>query len=643
VRRGLVFRALAVGALLALLIGGAFAVLLVAVEDLRESGRLAVEIREEIDVADRLEKLVIDLETGQRGFVITEEERFLEPWRAAREAFPRQAAALVELTDTPEREERARRIEEGIRSYVREYSVPLVRAVRRGDPSAHSVVATQEGKDRVDALRSEFDRLISADREMLTQRQAAADDDAKRAVVLAVAGLAGSIILILVLGAWGVRTILLPIRRTSEMAGQLAEGDLQVRLPDTGAGEIGALERSFNRMGASLEARNAELRQLAEEQAALRRVATLVARGDPPPHVLNAAAREVQNLLGADYTRLLRYEPDGTVTAVGGGTPGDPAAVAAEESFDLEGDNVTGKVLRTGRAARMETYERAPGSLAAWLRALGIRSSVGAPVVVEGRLWGVMVASWAHEHPAPDAEDRLAEFTELIATAIANAESRAELMASRARIVAAADETRRRIERDLHDGAQQSLVRTVISLKLARRAIGEQEPETAQALDEALGHAERANEELRELAHGILPAVLTRGGLRAGVEALASRAQIPVSVDVPDLRLPGSLEPTAYFIVAEALTNVVKHAQASRAEVHASVSGESLQLEIRDDGAGGATVAGGTGLLGLKDRAAAVGGELDVESPLGEGTVITAVLPLPAERPQGPAQPSPKS
>jgi signal transduction histidine kinase len=209
-----------------------------------------------------------------------------------------------------------------------------------------------------------------------------------------------------------------------------------------------------------------------------------------------------------------------------------------------------------------------------------------------------------------------------------------ELTASRARIVAAGDETRRRIKRDLHDGAQQSLVRTVITLKLARRALGEEdEGEAAKLLDEALEHAERGNQDLRELAHGILPAVLTRGGLRAGVESLTSRVPLPVTVDVIDQRLPQSLEATAYFITAEALTNVVKHAEAPRAEVHASLAGEALRLEVRDDGVGGAKLEGGSGLLGLKDRAAAAGGELRVESPPGGGTVITATLPLrPASR-----------
>jgi signal transduction histidine kinase len=198
-------------------------------------------------------------------------------------------------------------------------------------------------------------------------------------------------------------------------------------------------------------------------------------------------------------------------------------------------------------------------------------------------------------------------------------------------VVAAADETRRRIERDLHDGAQQRLVHTVITLKLARRALADADGPARELVDEALDHAERASDELRDLAHGILPAVLTRGGLRAGVEALVSRVPLPVSVDIPAERLPPALEATAYFIVAEALTNVVKHANARRAEVKAFLGGDVVHLEVRDDGAGGARIEGGSGLLGLRDRAAAINGSLHVESPRGDGTVLAAMLPVPGQ------------
>jgi signal transduction histidine kinase len=248
---------------------------------------------------------------------------------------------------------------------------------------------------------------------------------------------------------------------------------------------------------------------------------------------------------------------------------------------------------------------------------------------VDGHLWGTMVPYWTDHEPPPDIERRLAQFTDLIATAIANAASRQELTASRARVVASGDAARRRIERDLHDGAQQRLVHTVITLKLARRELGENDGPATKLVEEALEQAESATVALRELVHGILPASLDHGGLRAGINALAARAPLPVSVAVTDQRLPPNVEATGYFIVAEALTNVVKHAHATRAEVTAAVEDGVLRIEVRDDGEGGAHVEGSSGLIGLLDRAAAMDGDVRVDSPLGAGTVVVATVPLP--------------
>jgi signal transduction histidine kinase len=254
---------------------------------------------------------------------------------------------------------------------------------------------------------------------------------------------------------------------------------------------------------------------------------------------------------------------------------------------------------------------------------------VASPIIVDGRVWGAMVASTQHAPMPVDTEERMSNFTELFGIVIANAQGRAELTASRARLVAAADEARRRIQRDLHDGAQARLISTVVTLKLARRELGDATGPAARLVEEALAHAERANGELRELSHGILPAVLSRGGLRAGIDALVSRVDLPVSVEVTAKRLPAALEATAYFIVAEALTNTVKHARASSARITALVEGAVLQLEVGDDGVGGADCDPTSGLIGLRDRAAAVDGALRVDSPPGKGTVITATLPIP--------------
>jgi PAS domain S-box-containing protein len=377
-----------------------------------------------------------------------------------------------------------------------------------------------------------------------------------------------------------------------------------------------------------------QVERLADEQAALRHVATLVARGVPPEEVFAAVAEEVGRLLDTGLAGMARYESDDTVTVVatwaaegehGGAHPLVPGP------WPLEGGDVASTIARTGQPVRIDDYRGVPGRIAAFVRdELGISSSVGSPIVVEGRLWGALfVHSTQTDEPLPpDTESRLTGFTELVATAISNTEARNEVAASRARIVAATDEERRRVVRDLHDGAQQRLVHTVITLKLAQRASQKSTEDVPALLTEALDHAEQATGELRELAHGILPAVLTKGGLHAGVDALASRTPVPVENAVSVGRLPAAVEATAYFVVAEALTNVAKHARAGRASVAARVEDGTLQLQVRDDGVGGA-LPDGSGLLGLTDRLAALDGQLRVESPIGGGTLVAADIPVP--------------
>ena len=373
----------------------------------------------------------------------------------------------------------------------------------------------------------------------------------------------------------------------------------------------------------------AEVERLAEEQAALRRVATLVARGVPPADVFEAIAREAGRLLGVDLMHMGRYDTEGAISvAAGWSRAGDHLPVGTR--VELDGTNVASLVLQSGRPERIDGYSEAGGTTAERLRhSMHVSSSVAVPIVVDGRLWGLMTASSMEDRPLPaDTESRLLGFTELAETAISNTEARTEVAASRARIVVATDEERRKVVRDLHDGAQQRLVHTIITLKLARRALQNEQEDATALLTEALDNAEQATAELRELAHGILPTALTKGGLRAGVDALASRMPVPVENGVSVGRLPAAVEATAYFVVAEALTNVAKHARADRAAVTARVEDGTLIVHVRDDGVGGAQRTG-SGLTGLKDRLAALDGELRVESPGDRGTVVAATLPLP--------------
>jgi signal transduction histidine kinase len=448
--------------LLALLIGAAFAVLLSSVADLRALERRARQSEEVLEVANLLERQVVDLETGQRGFVITGDDRFLDPWRHAQTAFPGEAATLERLVGSdPEQQARARRIVEAARSYLRDYSIPLVATARRDLAAAQTEAATDEGRQRMDAIRDEFDRFLAAERGLAAARERRSDAAAERAIAAAAVGLGGSILLIAVFAGYLDRAIAQPVRRTATMADRLAAGDLGARTAEHGVGEIGVLERSFNTMAGSLE------------------------------------------------------------------------------------------------------------------------------------------------------------------------QSREELAASRARIVAAGDQARRRIERDLHDGTQQRLVSLVLDLRSAEAAVPPERPELRAQLARVTDGLTGALEELRELSRGIHPAILSEGGLAPALKALARRSAVPVELEVDvQARLPEPVEVAAYYVVSEALANAVKHAHASVAQVEARARDGLLHLSVRDDGVGGAAPGGGSGLVGLADRVEALGGTIEVHSPAGQGTSLQIDLPI---------------
>jgi signal transduction histidine kinase len=375
-----------------------------------------------------------------------------------------------------------------------------------------------------------------------------------------------------------------------------------------------------------------ELRAFAEEQAALRRVATLVASGAPPEEVFAAVTAEIGRVLSADVTALSRYDPDGTATVVGGwASTGDASLVPVGTQMELGGRNVTTLVFQTGRAARIDDYSDASGEAAALARERGMRSIVGVPISVAGRLWGVVMVASASEQPQRvDTAGRLAGFTELVGSALANAEAQAALTASRERIVAAADNARRRIERDLHDGAQQRLVSLALQLRSAVRAspppkAGELVAQMDLVADELTG----VLEELREIAHGLHPAALAEGGLRPALKMLARRSAVPVRLDVRiDGRLPEPIELAAYYVVAEALTNTAKHAAATVIDVQVETGGGVLHVRVHDDGRGRADLTRGSGLIGLTDRVEALGGRLSLHSPPEAGTTMHMALPL---------------
>ena len=462
---GLTRRTVVATGLLALIVAASFTTLLLTIADLRTSAERARLSEEVLAAVNTLERLLIDTETGLRGFVITTDERFLEPWQGALSSFPEQARALEQLVaDNPEQLRLAHRIAESVTSYIQDYTVPIVNAVRRGEPSVRSIAVTAEGKRLVDATRAEFDLFVATARNRSAAREASSDVAARNAIVVAVGGLAGSILFIFLLSRYLTREIVRPIRTAAAMAGRLAGGDLRTRMLEDSAGEIGELERSFNTMASSLE------------------------------------------------------------------------------------------------------------------------------------------------------------------------RSRAELAASRARIVAASDETRRWIERDLHDGTQQRLVSLGLELRAAELTVPPELAEAKQRMSLVVDGLDGALEDLREISRGIHPAILSEGGLGPAIKALARRSPVPVEPDIRAKgRLPERIEIAAYYVVSEALANAAKYAQASVVHIDLEARDDVLHLSVRDDGIGGADPDRGSGLIGLTDRVEALGGTIAIVSPVEEGTSMVVELPIGSE------------
>jgi GAF domain-containing protein len=382
---------------------------------------------------------------------------------------------------------------------------------------------------------------------------------------------------------------------------------------------------------ANAESREA-LSRLAAEQAALRRVATLVAGQASPDEIYAAVVEEVARLLLADRGAVVRYEPDDTLTVTAYWST-DGTDVPIGTRIPLAGDVVTATVRETGRPIRIDTYEELSGPIVDYARTVGPLppSTVAAPIFVEGRAWGTIFVSTMKADPLPDdAESRVMLFTELLATAIANAENRSELAASRKRLVAASDEARRQIERDLHDGTQQRLV----SLALAARAAGAELPTENGDVREKFSNIAKglgeAVEDLQELSRGIHPAILSDAGLGPALETLALRSPIPVELEVATReRFPEPVEVATYFVASESLANAAKYSQASRITVRLALENEQLRLAIHDDGIGGADPGRGSGLIGLRDRVEALEGTIAIQSSSSTGTTVSTTLPVP--------------
>jgi signal transduction histidine kinase len=372
-------------------------------------------------------------------------------------------------------------------------------------------------------------------------------------------------------------------------------------------------------------------RQLAAEQAALRRIATLVAGDAEPDRVFGEVTAEAAQTIGASAASLARFDSGNTATFVGGWSETGALAFPVGSSIALDGVGVLAAVRQTGEPQRAARFDHLAGPVVERISSFGYGSAAAAPVRLGGKVWGALVAAGQGEASFPiGAEHRLADFADLVAQALANADAYRKLADSRARIVEVSHNERRRLERNLHDGAQQRLVSLALQLRLIKNAVGKDTGAAANLLEQADDELGSALDELRELARGIHPATLTMDGLHTALVGLIERAPIPVQITrVPTERLPEAVEVAIYYLVAEAITNVTKYAQATRATVLVERSGSNgdVTVSVEDDGVGGADPENGTGLVGLTDRIEALGGRLDIDSPRDRGTRLTAEIP----------------
>jgi PAS domain S-box-containing protein len=388
---------------------------------------------------------------------------------------------------------------------------------------------------------------------------------------------------------------------------------------------------------AELAASEARARDLAREQAALRRVATLVAKGAKSEALFSAVAHEVAHVFGVQHVTVCRYERDTILVLSSFEAPeaAAPPPFRAGRRLPLDVPSLPASVHRTGEPTRIDEFTASDG-LYGVARQAGLTAAIGVPIVVDGTVWGaVNIGSTKNERFLSDAEERLARFTDLVATSVSNATMREELAASRARIIAAGDDARRRIERDLHDGAQQRLITLTVALRRADAKLPAGADELRADLTRVAEGLTTAVDELRELSQGIHPSILTEGGLSPALKALGRRSPVRVKLDMGvERRLADHVEVAAYYTVSEALTNASKHANATRVWVSLRVDHDVLRLSIRDDGVGGADANRGSGLTGLRDRIEALGGRIQLESPTGRGTLIKVEIPIggPADR-----------
>ncbi|HZE33449.1 MAG TPA: CHASE3 domain-containing protein [Actinoallomurus sp.] len=570
----------------------------------RSAGHDSAEV---LLAANRLERLVTDMETDQLRYVATGDTGFLGPWHAARAAFLVQATALQRLAaeNNPQQGRRAREIVGSAMAYLREHAEPLVRMARHDRARAGRAVTWADGKRRIEAIRHQFDRFTDVQHRLALAHERDAVPAIRRMIGMA-AGASATLFLIFLLAGYVTRGL------TSRAPAGPVHG-LRLLRPDR---ERPGRERA---------------RRVSGECEGLRRVATLVARDASPADVFHAGAGEMGRALGAEHAMIARYDPDGMITVVGHWSAQRAPRIMPplKGRWPVEDDTVADSVCRTGRPAHLRRDAGAVGDIGAWIRTHGIGRMTGHPVVADDRLWGMAVVLSEGPAPWPDGAERtMREFADLFGVALTGSRRRSELLASRVRLVDAADATRGRIERALHERTQQRLVAVGLTLRLVETAVPADQERLREQVSTAVRDVMEIIDGLQEIARELYPAFLTMGGIESSLRALARRASVPVELDVrAGVRPPPNVAVTLYHAVSEALANAAAHAHASAVHVGLDL-GEPIRLSIRDDGIGGARVRPGRALAALKDRAEALGGVFELKSPTGGGTCLRLTIPI---------------
>jgi signal transduction histidine kinase len=580
----------------------------------RSAGHDSTEV---LLAANRLERLVADMETDQLRYVATGDAEFLGPWNAARAAFLVQATALQRLAaaNNPEQGKRAREIVGAATAYLHEHAEPLLRTARRDRARAGAVVTWAEGKRRIDAIRHQFDRFADVQHRLALAHERDAVPTIRRMIGMA-AGASATLLLVFLLAGFVLRG---PARRAP-------------------AGPVHGL---LLRPGRERPGRESAC-PVAGECEGLRRVATLVARDASPADVFEAGAAEMGRALDAEHAMITRYDPGGMITVVGHWSARQAPQIMPplEGRWPVADDAVADSVCRTGLPAHLRQDIGAVGDIGAWIRSHGIGRMTGHPVVAGDHLWGMAVVLSAESAPWPaGAERTMGEFAGLVGVALAGSRRRAELLASRVRLVETADATRRRVERALHERTQQRLVTTGLALRLIETAVPAEQERLREQVSAAARDVVEIIDDLQAIARDLHPAFLTLGGVESSLRALARRAPIPVELDVrAGRRPPPNVALTLHHAVSEALANAASHSCASAVRVDLEL-GEPVRLSVRDDGIGGARLRPGGALAALRDRVEALGGMFELESPTGGGTSLRLTMP---DRDHAPSDRSPE-